>query len=134
MHDPTCRALCLAISLACHAAQAETPMTATEFEDWSTGRTLDYFIDGAFWGSEMHLPGRATLDADAEGPCNKGRWYQAGNDICFVYAASPGPHCWRFLHDGDQVFAEYLNDPVSPQYSVSLSEAPIPCAAPDVGV
>ena len=28
------------------AAQAETAMTAAEFEAWSTGRTLDYFVDG----------------------------------------------------------------------------------------
>jgi hypothetical protein len=116
------------------AASAETPMTAAEFETWSTGRTLDYFVDGSFWGSEMHLAGRSTLDADAGGPCNAGRWYPQGDDICFVYDASPGPHCWRFLRDGGLVFAEYLNDPESPRYSVSLSDAPIPCPGPDVGV
>jgi hypothetical protein len=54
-------------------AQAQTPMTAEEFEAFSTGQTLDYFIDGTFWGSERHLADRKTLDADAEGPCREGR-------------------------------------------------------------
>ena len=45
-------------------ALADTAMTAAEFEAWSIGRTLDYVADGAPWGSEMHLPNRATIDAD----------------------------------------------------------------------
>jgi hypothetical protein len=123
--------LCLTLSA---PALAETQMTAAEFEAWSTGKTLDYFDAGQFWGSEQHLAGRATVDADAGGACQPGRWSPQGDDICFVYAASPGPHCWRFLKDGDTVIAEYLNDPDSPRYTVSLSDAPIPCSPPYVGV
>ena len=57
-------AVCLATS-----ALAETPMTAAEFDAWSSGHRLDYYDNGTLWGSEQHLPGRATLDADADGPC-----------------------------------------------------------------
>lgn len=115
------------------AAGAQTPMTSTEFEAWSTGKTLEYYVDGSLWGSEMHLAGRATVDADAGGACRSGRWYPAGDDICFVYDASPGPYCWRFLRDGDQVIAEYVGDPLPGSISVTLSDAPIPCT-PGVGV
>ena len=44
--------LCLACLAT--AAQAETAMTAAEFEAWSTGKTLEYDVDGRHRGSEMH--------------------------------------------------------------------------------
>lgn len=124
-------ALCLACLPA--AAGAQTPMTSTEFEAWSTGKTLEYYVDGSLWGSEMHLPGRTTVDADAGGACRSGRWYPAGDDICFVYDTSPGPYCWRFLMEGNQVFAEFVGDPLPGTISVTPSDAPIPCD-PGVGV
>lgn len=124
-------ALCLACLPA--AAGAETRMSSAEFESWSNGRTLEYYIDGALWGSEMHLADRATIDADAGGACRSGHWYPAGDDICFVYDSSPGPYCWRFLRDGDQIIAEYVGDALSESISVTLSDAPIPCD-PGVGV
>jgi hypothetical protein len=124
----------LALCLFATAALAQTPMTADDFETWSTGKTLDYFDGTSFWGSEQHMAGRATLDADASGACLKGSWYPRGDDICFVYELSPGPHCWRFLRDGDMVFAQLIDDPDAPRFSVTLSDAPISCIGPDVGV
>jgi hypothetical protein len=126
--------LALALLLTATAAQAETPMTAAEFEAWSTGKTLDYYIDGTFWGSEQHLAGRTTLDADADGPCNHGEWFPRGDDICFSYEVSPGPHCWRFLRDGNQVLAEILDEPDGQRFVVQTSDAPLACPGPDVGV
>lgn len=123
--------------MACLAAlpvQAETPMTAAEFEAWATGHTLEYYAGGALWGSEQHLPGRATLDADADGPCNQGSWKPQADMICYSYNVSPGPHCWRFLRDGDQVLAEIAGDPTAPRYSVRRTDQPLACPAPDVGV
>ena len=122
--------LCLAASL----ARAETTMSASEFEAWATGHTLSYFDGERLWGSEQHLPGRATLDADADGPCTRGSWQPRGDDICFSYDASPGPHCWRFLHEGGEVFAELLGQDAAPRYRVTRSKAPLSCPGPDVGV
>lgn len=127
-------ALCAALCLAATGAFAETPMTAAEFEAWSTGKTLDYYIDGELWGSEQHLEDRATLDADLDGPCIAGRWSPRGDAICFAYDGSPGPHCWRFLRDGDQVWAEILNEGDSARFLVQTTEAPLACPGPDVGV
>jgi len=114
-------------------ALADTAMTAAEFEAWSTGRTLDYVADGAPWGSEMHLPNRATIDADEGGVCRSGHWYPQGDDICFVYEYDSGPFCWRFLKAGDRVIAEFLGEAFADQITVTLSDAPIPCS-PEVGV
>lgn len=123
------------LCLAClpSAAGAETVMTSAEFEAWSTGRTLEYHIDGRLWGSEMHLPGRATVDADAGGVCRTGHWYPAGDSICFVYDDSPGPYCWRFLMDGDRVLAEYAGETLSGTILVALTDATVPCE-PGLGV
>jgi hypothetical protein len=115
------------------AAGAQTLMTSAEFEAWSTGKTLEYFVDGSLWGSEMHLADRATVDADAGGACRSGHWYPVGDDICFVYDSSPGPYCWRFLKADEQVFAEYVGGTLPGSISVTLSDAPIPCT-PGVGV
>ena len=123
----------VALAFAASTAAAETAMSPAEFEAWSTGRTLDYYIDGSLWGSEMHLAGRATLDADVGGVCRTGLWYPQGDAICFVYDDSPGPYCWRFLKDGDQVRAEFTGEMEAGQILVTLSDAPIPCA-PGVGV
>lgn len=115
-------------------ARAETLMTAEEFESWSTGKTLEYTIDGVYWGSEQHLSGRRTIDADAEGPCVEGRWYPAGDAICFVYDTSPGPHCWHFWRQDGTVLAESLgtSDPLWSE--VALSDKPLACDLPGVGV
>jgi hypothetical protein len=125
-------ALCLFAS----AAVAETPMSAAEFEAWSTGRTLDYWVDGAFWGSEMHLSGRRTLDADAEGPCVAGRWFPEGDAICFVYDGSDATHCWRFWREGDRVLTLPVEaDPAAEApIEVTLAPEPLACPGPDVGV
>jgi hypothetical protein len=109
------------------AVAAETAMSPAEFEAWSTGKTLDYFVDGSLWGSEMHLANRSTVDADAGGACRSGHWYPQGDAICFVYDLSPGPYCWRFLKVGDQVIAEFAGELDAGLISVTLSDAPIPC-------
>jgi hypothetical protein len=117
------------------SASAETLMTADEFETWSTGKTLDYSIDGTLYGSEMHLPGRKTLDADTGGPCHAGHWFPEGDAICFVYDGDPREHCWRFWRDGVGVLAELVDGP--PDLSLSqVTEAPAPlsCPGPEVGV
>ena len=107
-------------------------MTTEEFEAFSTGQTLDYWIDGAFWGSERHLSGRRTLDADAEGPCRQGEWFPKGDMICFVYAGETGEHCWQFFRDGPRVLAEPSDGGLLTE--VTLADQPLSCPGPDVGV
>jgi hypothetical protein len=124
--------LTLALLFLTGTAQAQTPMTAEEFEAFSTGQTLDYFIDGTFWGSERHLSDRKTLDADAEGPCRDGEWFPKGDQICFVYEGDAGEHCWRFFRDGSRLLAQTDDGDLSTE--VTLADQPLACPGPDVGV
>lgn len=126
--------LALALILLAGTAQARSPMTVTEFETFSTGQTLDYWIDGAYWGSERHLSGRRTLDADAEGTCRAGEWFPKDDMICFVYGDAPGEHCWRFFRDGGRVLAEVAGGDGGLSAEVTLADQPLACAGPDVGV
>lgn len=126
--------LALAFLLAAGSAEAQ-PMTAEEFEAWSTGRTLDYYVDGVYWGSEQHLQGRRTLDADADGPCRDGRWFALPEMICFLYESEPGEHCWRFRREGSAVLADLVGEPAGgPRITVIPRDEPLACAGPDVGV
>ena len=126
--------LALGTLTAAGPALAQTPMTADEFEAWSTGQTLDYWYGDTFFGSEMHLPGRQTMDSDPGGPCVMGLWQPAGDAICFVYDGSDTPHCWRFWRDGGKVFAQSLSDdPGDLPATVTLAPAPLACTGPEVG-
>jgi hypothetical protein len=124
----------LALILASLPAGARTLMTADDFEAWSEGRTLDYWIDGTYWGSERHLAGRRTLDADAEGACREGRWHPKDGMICFVYSDIAGEHCWRFWRDGALVVAEAAGEEGALASVVTLADQPLACAGPEVGV
>jgi hypothetical protein len=124
----------LALTLGTGTAGARTLMTAEEFEAWSTGQTLDYWIDGAYWGSERHLSGRRTLDADATRDCHEGRWFPKGDMICFVYLELEGEHCWHFWRDGTRVMAEVAGEEGSLAAEITLADQPLACAGPDVGV
>lgn len=126
--------LALALMLCAGPAGAQSLMTPDEFEAWSTGQTLDYWIDGVYWGSERHLEGRRTLDADAEGPCREGRWFPRDGMICFVYVGEAGEHCWYFRRDGGVVVAEIAGDTSGFSSEVVIADQPLQCPGPDVGV
>lgn len=127
-------ALCLTLALT-SPVLSETLMTAEAFEAWSTGQTLDYHDGGSYWGSEQHLPGRLTLDADADGTCRKGHWFPEGDAICFQYEMIEGTFCWYFWREGDRVTARSTDaGEDGPTYVVTPSDAPLNCSGPDVGV
>lgn len=130
--------LAFGLLLCASTAGAETSdrtlLSAAEFEAWSTGQTLDYWIDGTFFGSEMHLADRQTIDSDPGGPCVTGTWFPAGDAICFVYDGSDTQHCWTFWRDDGQVFAlSQAADPASSPAIVTLAPEPLACQGPEVG-
>lgn len=126
------RALAAALLLAAPAF-AETPMTAEEFDAWSLGKTLNYATYGTLYGSEMHLPGRRTRDADLGQPCHDGRWVARGDEICFSYDADPTLHCWRFWRRGDGLLALPSGSPDATPSDVTIAKTPLACPGPDVG-
>jgi len=127
--------LTLAFGLAAGAGHAQTLMTGEEYEALSMGNTLDYAIDGVIYGSERHLPGRRTLDADLGEPCTEGSWFPEGDAICFVYDGSDDTHCWHFWREGDQILAKPVGeDPGAARREVTVSPTQLNCPGPDVGV
>lgn len=125
----------VALLLSTQFAAAQTPMTPDEFEHWSTGKTLDYSVDGEVWGSEAYFPDRRVRDADTGGPCRDGFWYSEGDAVCFVYPAYDGTHCWHYWRDGDQVLAKPVQaTPEDAPQVVTPAASPLACPAPDVGV
>lgn len=125
-------ALCL---LPMMAAAAETPMTATDFEAYATGKTLSYAIGGEVYGAEQYMPGRRVLWAFKGQECTRGVWYEEAEQICFLYEHDGTPQCWTFFQDADGLRARFNNDPDGTELSeVAQTSDPLICAGPDVGV
>ena len=115
-------------------AAQQTPMTASEFESYATGKTLTYARDGAVWGTEQYLPGRRVIWAFTADECRDGTWYEDQGAICFVYEDDL-PQCWDFYLQANGLSARFLGDPESlPLSEVEQSDGPMPCMGPDVGV
>ncbi len=58
------------------AAGAE-PMSAAEFEAYTTGRTLTYNSDGTAYGIEQYLKNRRVRWAFLGDDCVEGYWYES---------------------------------------------------------
>lgn len=111
------------------------PLDAAGFEARVTGRTLIWAQGGAVFGTEEYLPGRRVRWAFSGDICQIGRWYEAGEQICFVYDTEPAPQCWTFWDDGGRLRARFAGDPPGAELSaVEESPGPLRCAGPDVGV
>lgn len=125
----------LLLMLSATLAQAETPMTAAEFEAYVTGKTLTYSQFGQPYGVEEYLPGRKVRWAFTEDECQYGTYFDKDGLICFAYEDEPGPHCWTFWREGGGLKALAVTDaPGSELSEVSQSDAPLNCPGPDVGV
>ena len=125
----------VALLLAAAPALAQTPLTAEEFEAFSIGKTLDYATHGQLYGSEMHLPGRKTRDADTGEACHDGIWFPRGEAICFVYDGDPVQHCWTFWREDGEVMARPANSaPDAAPSVVTIAKTPLVCPGPEVGV
>ncbi len=120
-----------------HADNAtQTPLTASQFEAYTTGKTLTYSRLGSEpYGAEEYLPGRRVQWAFEGDSCKMGQWYEEAGQICFVYEDNPAPQCWSFfLRDGGLV-AQFENDAASaPLYEIAQSDEPLFCPGPQVGV
>ena len=110
-------------------------LSIQEFDAFSVGKTLDYAIDGQLYGSEMHLPGRKTRDADTGEACHDGTWFPRGDAICFVYDGDPTQHCWTFWRQGDGLLALPTDSAPDAAHSVvTIAKSPLICPGPEVGV
>ncbi|MEO0664132.1 MAG: hypothetical protein AAFY97_00175 [Pseudomonadota bacterium] len=119
------------------AQESEQPMTAAEFEAYTTGKTLSYATTGnAPYGAEEYLPGRQVRWAFTGQECKEGSWFEdAAGLICFVYDDDPAPQCWSFYRRPGGIAARFENrDDARPLYSISESAEPLFCPGPQIGV
>ena len=128
--------LCAAPLFADDGTPARVPMSAAEFEAYTTGKTLSYARQGsAPYGAEQYLPGRRVLWAFNDDECNSGRWHEDLGLICFVYEDNPTPQCWSFFRDGGRITALFENvEGATALYEIGQSNEPLFCPGPQVGV
>lgn len=116
-------------------AEAQTAMSAAEFEAYVQGKTLYYSSQGSDYGAEQYLPGRRVIWTFLDGECADGFWYQKEELICFIYELDLSPQCWSFWKDGGGLAARFENDPEAPElYEARQSSEPLNCPGPGVGV
>ena len=125
----------LLLALIPAALAAQSPMTAQEFEEYVTGRTLTYADRGVIYGIEEYLPNRRVRWAFTADECRDGYWYDAEGEICFVYEGNPDPQCWTFTRRGGRLSALFTGAEDGRElYEAQQSDKPLVCLGPDVGV
>ena len=125
----------LGLLLCAGQGHAETPMTAAEFEAYTTGKTLTYSVGGQVYGAEQYLPDRRVIWAFKGNVCADGIWYEQAGLICFAYEDNSDAQCWNFYSGTTGLRAEFTGDAEgTPLSEVDQSKFPLNCAGPDVGV
>lgn len=120
-------------------AQLGTPMGASEFEAYSTGKTLTYAEGGQVWGQEEYLPGHQVVWAFTDQPCEFGTWTESRTadnapQICFVYTDNPDTNCWQFFLGKGGLTAIFVGGSSTALSEVAQTNEPMQCPGPKVGV
>lgn len=135
-----CHAACmkrfiLLLSLLAMPVQAAEPMSAAEFEAYTTGKTLYFGQGGQPYGVEEYLENRRVRWSFLDGQCKEGIWYEENDQICFIYEDNPAPQCWTFFAQSGGLVAQFQNDPdATTLYEAGEADEPMMCLGPEVGV
>lgn len=125
----------LLLILCATPALASDPMSAADFETYTTGKTLYFGPPGAPYGAEQYLTNRRVIWSFLDGTCQEGHWYPQGSLICFTYNDLPGPQCWRFFDSPEGLTARFENAPeASKLIATQQNHDPLTCPGPDIGV
>ncbi|PIE12586.1 MAG: hypothetical protein CSA70_08755 [Rhodobacterales bacterium] len=123
-----------ALVLISFPAQAAERLGAEEFDTLTRSKTFYFGRAGKLYGGEQYLEGREVLWSFLDGNCKRGRWYEEGGMICFVYEDRPEPQCWSFEARAGGLVARYENNPeASELYEVEQNPKPLYCKGPAVG-
>lgn len=131
------RALALLLLLLPLSVQAqERRLTATEFQELVSGRTLSFDRHGKPFGAEQYFPDKRVIWAFEDGTCQFGIWFDnADGQICFAYEGGSGSICWDFSMRSDGVLTA-RSEGSAPENDLSVSANtpdPIDCPLPDIG-
>ncbi len=125
----------VALATGAQAVLAAEPLTAEQFDRYTRGKTLYYAEGGVAYGIEEYLDNRRVRWSYLDGECQDGRWYPAGELICFEYDNIESPQCWRFFEDAGGLSATFGENPDTTQhYETVNSEEPLMCLGPKIGV
>lgn len=130
--------LTLCLCLSALPAMAERSVTAQEFEQMVTGKTLHFDRDGAPFGSEQYFDDKRVIWAfEGDGECQRGIWFEnTSGQICFVYDTDPAPQCWNFVEGDDGRFRARLDGLAADEDLITnrVSQDALTCPLPDLGV
>ncbi|WP_253286111.1 hypothetical protein [Ruegeria sp. HKCCD6157] len=129
------RFLMILVTIAAHSVAAQTPLSGSEFDKYTQGKTLFYGFEGQIYGVERYLPNRRVIWSFLDGNCKEGIWYQQGEQICFVYEDRLDPQCWVFTQSGGGLIAQFEGNPQATElYEAEDLGEEMVCYGPDVGV
>ena len=118
-----------------NAAAAQPPLSGSEFDSYTRGKTLYYGNDGQVYGVERYLPNQRVVWSFLDGKCRDGIWYQQGEQICFIYEDRLDPQCWVFTQSGGGLIAQFEGDPQATElYEADDIGEEMICYGPEVGV
>ncbi len=128
--------ICLILlTLASQPVAAQSPLTGSEFDAYTRGKTLYYGFDGQAYGVERYLPDRRVIWSFLDGNCMNGVWYEQEDQICFIYEDQLAPQCWVFWQSGGGLIAQFEGDPTATElYEAEDIGEEMLCYGPDVGV
>ncbi len=124
--------LALLLAPVLHAAE---PMSPSEFDAYTTGKTLFYGQSGAPYGAEIYMENRRVRWSFLDGECKDGHWYPEDEEICFVYEDRPDPQCWVFYLESGGIVAEFRGEQSQPElYEARDIGEEMLCLGPRIGV
>lgn len=93
--------ICLAMA---SSAAAQDAMTGAAFQSFTEGGMFAFSYENrAPYGTEHYLSNRQVIWVEDDGSCWTGRWFVAGDMICFRYDNRAGTTCSQFYQDGDNM-------------------------------
>ncbi len=129
------RYLLILTFLPAQALLAQSPMSGSEFDSYTRGKTLFYGFNGQIYGVERYLPNRRVIWSFLDGNCKEGVWYERADQICFIYEDRLDPQCWVFTRSGEGLIAQFEGDPAATElYEADEIGEKMVCLGPEVGV
>ncbi len=123
------------LALLAQSAAAQSPLSGTEFDAYTRGKTLFYGFDGQAYGVERYLPNRRVIWSFLDGDCKEGVWYEREDQICFLYEDRLDPQCWVFTEFGGRLIAQFEGDPTATElYEAEDVGEEMICYGPEIGV
>jgi hypothetical protein len=120
-------------------SQAETLLTAEEFQAYIARDTITYGYSNGVRGTADYGPDRTLTWAFEGEPCFKGQWFPRGDEICFAFEDGTLSACWHMALGPNGIFGTMTAPPSdTPEplriFETARSAEPLLCRPPDVGV